>query len=401
MTSKKHIPVVAVHGGAWKIPEELKEGSAFGCRDAASIAYRVMEHGGSCIDAVTAAVSSLEDNPNFDAGKGSVLNENRDIEMHAMIMRGDTCDVGGCIGLKTTKNPVKAARVALEKTHHCLLIGDTATRLAREFSIEEENFEYFLTDYAVKEFENMKNYKASLMDLFNSKTRGHDTVGAVAIDCDGNLACATSTGGITRQVVGRVSDSCLVGSGGFADNEIGAISTTGHGESIMKVNLARMISFNLKQGMYPYTATLQALNHMQRRVGGCGGAICIDLKGNVDICHTTDNMSWAIVDGRKKTGEMVQVRYGVHQKVVREEMISTELIDKHNVLYSLKVNPSSERINIDQNRILQIPESVFELESGSCGSSAQGSSPEGSPQLIMEQDSSDEETRSPYKKQKL
>jgi len=215
------------------------------------------------------------------------------------------------------------------------------------------------------------------------------------------VACATSTGGITRQVVGRVSDSCLVGSGGFADNEIGAISTTGHGESIMKVNLARMISFNLQQGMNPFKATQQALDHMQRRVGGCGGAICVDSKGNVDICHTTDNMSWAIVDGKKKTGRIVQIRYGVHQNIVREENISIELVNKDNILYSLKVIPTSDKLNVDQNRSLNVPKSIFRSDTGSCGSSAPGSSPEASPQLELDQDSSDEEMQSPYKKPKL
>jgi len=346
----KMIPCVAVHGGAWNIPEELKEDSGLGCKDAATVAYRILEHGGSCVDAVTAAVSCLEDNPCFDAGRGSVLNEKREIEMHAMVMRGDTCDVGGCLSLTSVKNPVQAARVTLEQSRHCLLTEEAALKLARKHGIEEKEFEYFLTDYAKKEFEKMANYATSLTDLFNSTTRGHDTVGAVAIDKDGNLACATSTGGITRQIAGRVSDSCLVGSGGFADNEIGAISTTGHGESIMKVNLARLIGFKLEQGFSPAKATKEALEHMKRRVGGCGGAITVDPRGRVDVYHNTDNMSWAIVRGESKTANGdVMIQYGIDLNNVNQDQISSELIQTPMHALRVRARPMMQ-LNVKRNR---------------------------------------------------
>ncbi|XP_076806863.1 isoaspartyl peptidase/L-asparaginase-like [Clavelina lepadiformis] len=290
-------PVIVVHGGAWKIPSDIHEHSALGVRDAAVTGHRVLKNGGSCIDAVVKAVEALEDNPYFDAGHGSVLNEAGEVEMHALVMRGDTCDMGGCLCIKHVKNPVKAARLILDESHHCLLSGEAALTLARQHGLEERPLEYFITDESRKEMKDYKNYSASIHELFDSQD-GHDTVGAVALDCHGNLACATSTGGINAQKVGRISDSPIGGSGGFADNNSIAVSTTGHGESIMKVNLARMISMYVEHGMSPQQATMKSLNHMKARVGGSGGAISVDGSGRVGVHFTTQNMSWARVGGK-------------------------------------------------------------------------------------------------------
>jgi len=318
-------PCVIVHGGAWKIPEDLEEGSGIGCRNAAIKAYRLLKSGSSCVDAVEAAVMALEDDERFDAGRGSVLNEVGEIEMHAMMMQGEDCDVGGCIGMKEVKNPIKVARIILEKSQHCILNSDAALKLARCHGIEEAKRDYFLTQFARDEFNSMNNYTNSINDLFNSKVAGHDTVGAVALDARGNFACATSTGGITRQIAGRVSDSCLPGCGGFADNEIGAISTTGHGESIMKVSLARSIANNLQRDLPPFQAIQEALENMKRRVGGCGGAICIDRHGRADICFNTDKMSWA------KVADDQFVTYGVDLTKIHKSKICSADVTTHDV----------------------------------------------------------------------
>jgi len=374
--SNDNVPCMAVHGGAWKIPEQLKDDSELGVRDAAIVGYRTLEKGGSCVDAVVAAVSSLEDNPCFDAGRGSVLNENREIEMHAMVMRGDTCDVGACIGLKTTKNPVRAARVTLEQSHHCVMLNEAAINLGRKHGVEEKDFDYFLTDYAQEEFDSMPNYSSSLADLFSSTTRGHDTVGAVAFDKEGNLACATSTGGITRQISGRVSDSCLVGSGGFADNEIGAISTTGHGESIMKVNLARLIGFHMQQGLSPYKASQVALEHMKQRVGGCGGAITINWKGDVDFFFNTNNMSWAVIRGTSKQANgSVKVEYGIDMTNVKAEEVSM-LDAQPSSLHSLRIlYNSGAMVNLNGKRNRSPPLDIHRNRSDCSSNDSADSSP--------------------------
>lgn len=303
---------IVVHGGAWKIPKYFHEPTRKGVKKAAKAGYRVLRGGGSCVDAVVAAVSSLEDNPYFDAGRGSVLNENKEVEMHSLVMRGDTLDAGGVLCIKHIKNPCQAARLVLNKSHHCLLSGKAAYKLAKKHQLPEEDLSYFVTEAAWKEFEEMGDYNNTLEELFNGST-GHDTVGAVALDEFGNVACCTSTGGITRQVAGRVSDSGLIGSGGYADNYSAAISTTGHGESIMKVNLARLVSMrHANDGNSLQGAAEDSLKYMKKRVRGCGGIISVDRKGNVGIAHSTPHMSWAKITEDQNIDEVV-CEFGLKQ----------------------------------------------------------------------------------------
>ncbi|XP_076807075.1 isoaspartyl peptidase/L-asparaginase-like [Clavelina lepadiformis] len=216
--------------------------------------------------------------------------------MHALVMRGDTCDMGGCLCVKHVKNPVKAARLILDESDYCLLSAEATLQVARQHGLEERPLEYFITDVSRQKKKNYEDSRSIQKDF--DKRGEHDTVGAVALDCLGNLACATSTGGRNVPMVGRVSDSSICGSGGFADNNSVAVSTTGDGEAIMKVNLARMISMYVEQGMSPQQATMKSLNHMKARVGGSGGAISVDGSGRVGVHFTTQNMSWARVGGK-------------------------------------------------------------------------------------------------------
>jgi len=316
-------PTIIVHGGAWKIPQYIYEPTRKGVKKAAKAGYRILQDKGTCIDAVVAAVSSLEDNPYFDAGRGSVLNEDKEVEMHSLVMRGDTLDVGGVLCIKHIKNPCQAARLVLNNSHHCLLSGNAAYNMAKKHNLPEADLSYFVTEDALREYEEMGNYNNTLDELFNCDN-GHDTVGAVALDCFGNIACCTSTGGITRQVAGRVSDSGLVGSGGYADNYSAAVSTTGHGEAIMKVNLARLVGMRHNMdGNSLQNAAEASLGYMKKRVHGCGGVISVDRKGNVGIAHTTPHMSWAKITSGQTMDEEAVLEYGLRMDDRNERKLIT------------------------------------------------------------------------------
>merc|ERR1719500_1558442 len=169
--------------------------------------------------------------------------------MDALIMDGKTLACGSVAAVNNIRNPVELARKVMEKTPHTLIVGEGANTLAKEEGVEQVDKEYLVTPEGVEEWETYKKYNIAVSSLFGQ--RGHDTVGAVALDRGGNLACATSTGGITGKRPGRVGDSPLVGSGGYADDSAGAVSTTGHGESITKVVLAHTVITGLSRGLEP------------------------------------------------------------------------------------------------------------------------------------------------------
>uniref|UniRef100_A0A8C8VJH5 Isoaspartyl peptidase/L-asparaginase n=1 Tax=Pelusios castaneus TaxID=367368 RepID=A0A8C8VJH5_9SAUR len=245
-------PVLVVHGGAWAIPDDLAERSILGVKNAVTNGFAVLEMGGSSMKAVEVAVQTLEDDTVFDAGHGAVLNADGYVELDAIIMNGKTLAAGAVSCIKNISNPVTFACSVLEKTPHVMLTGTGANQFAEKLGIPQVPVEELVTEHAKAEWEQYRKYKHTVKSLFNTELV-HDTVGAVAIDYEGNVACATSTGGITNKMVGRVGDTPLIGSGGYADNLVGAVSATGHGESIMKVTLARLILFHMEQAD---TATL-------------------------------------------------------------------------------------------------------------------------------------------------
>ncbi len=289
--------VIIVHGGAWGIPDRLVEANLKGVEESVRAGWKVLEAGGSALDAVVAAVNVLEDDPSFDAGIGSVLTEDRTVEMDALIMDGAILDAGAVAGLRDVRYPIRLARKVMEETPHVMMIGEGASRLADEFGLERITQEELVTDEAVQEFEEWSE-KAEFGDPFS-----HDTVGAVALDCDGNIAVATSTGGVTGKRVGRIGDVPLIGSGGYANNRVGGVSTTGHGESIMKVNLAKLVLTYMETGTLVQEASEKALGYMRVRVNGHGGLIALDADGNIGHAFTTKRMVWAsIKDGKIETG---------------------------------------------------------------------------------------------------
>lgn len=290
-------PVIIVHGGAWGIPDRLVDANIKGVKESVKAGWKVLEAGGSALDAVVAAVNVLEDNPSFDAGIGSVLTEDRTVEMDALIMDGSNLDAGAVAGLKDVRYPIRLARKVMEETPHVMIIGEGANRLADEFGLERINQEELVTEEARLEFEEWSE-KAEYGNSF-----GHDTVGSVALDSDGNIAAATSTGGVTGKKVGRVGDVPLIGSGGYADNRVGGVSTTGHGEAIMRVNLAKLVLTYMETGMHIQEASEKALGYMALRVNGSGGLIALDADGNMGHAFTTKRMVWAsIKDGELETG---------------------------------------------------------------------------------------------------
>jgi len=291
--------VVIVHGGAWAIPDHLAESSRLGVKLAAEKAYAVLAAGGSALDAVEAALVSMEDDPSFDAGRGSCLNADGLIEMDASVMDGATLKAGAVAGVKDIANPIRLARQVMERTDHVLLVGDGANRFAEEMGVATVDAASLVTAAAAAEWDTYKKYQTAVDTLFNNHIQvaplGHDTVGAVALDSRGSLAAATSTGGITGKRVGRVGDSPLIGSGTYCDNLVGGVSCTGHGESIIKVCLAKHMADLMERGVDVEAAADESLERMRRRVGGAGGLIAIEAAtGRPALRFTTERMAWAI-----------------------------------------------------------------------------------------------------------
>jgi len=280
-------PVIVVHGGAWAIPDRLVDLNICGVEDATGKGWGVLGKGGSALDAVVAAVSCLEDNPVFDAGIGSVLTEEGTVEMDALIMDGATLGAGAVAGLREIRHPIDLARIVMDKTPHVMMIGEGALRLAEKHGVEKLVQSKLVTDEARRELTEWLDKKRFGVSF------GHETVGAVALDHKGNIAAATSTGGVTGKLVGRVGDVPIVGSGGYADNKIGGASSTGHGESIMKVNLAKLVLTYLEAGNPIQEAAEKALEYMRQRVDGNGGVIALDTHGNIGHSYTTTRMVWA------------------------------------------------------------------------------------------------------------
>jgi beta-aspartyl-peptidase (threonine type) len=280
-----------VHGGAWNIPVELEAGHIHGVRRAVSEVFPQLCQGLPALDAVEAAVRVMEDDPVFDAGRGSCLNAAGAIELDAMLMDGATLNLGAVAGIRNVLHPVSVARLVMERTEHCFLVGEGAQSWARSVGVEEVSPEALLTE------RELVWYKQSVNDpefcarkSFEAEPMG--TVGAVALDTHGNLAAATSTGGTPRKLPGRVGDSPLVGAGAYADNTCGAASATGWGEQIMKVLLSKTACDLLREHSAPSAAKV-AIDLLARRVQGYGGIILISPSGDYGFAHNTAKMAFA------------------------------------------------------------------------------------------------------------
>ncbi|MGA9496555.1 MAG: isoaspartyl peptidase/L-asparaginase [Terriglobales bacterium] len=292
-------PVLVVHGGAWAIPDDMVEAHLKGVRNAATAGWRVLEHGGSALDAVEEAVVVLEDDETFDAGRGSFLNRDGKVQLDAFIMDGATLRGGGVGCVERLRNPVRAARKILSDSPHVYFVAEGAERFAAEHGIALCRNEDLIVP---REIERLREYQAQAAthgnDLFapeiSDDIRSHDTVGAVALDRDGNIAASTSTGGTLNKAPGRLGDSSLIGCGCYADNLSAAASTTGWGEPIMKLVLAKWAADRVESGSLPEWIAKEAMNYLKQRLNGHGGIILLDAQGRFGIAHNTPRMAWAL-----------------------------------------------------------------------------------------------------------
>ena len=287
-------PVLVVHGGAWAIPDDMVEAHLNGARNALAAGWRVLERGGSALDAVEESVVVMEDDETFDAGRGSFLNRDGKVQLDAFIMDGATLRGGGVGCVERVRNPVRAARKILSDSPHVYFVGEGAERFAAEHGLELCRNEDLIIP---REVERLREYQSHLeehrADLF-APTISHDTVGAVALDRDGNIAAATSTGGTLNKAPGRLGDSSLIGCGCYADNLSAAASTTGWGEPIMKLVLAKWAADRVEAGNLPEWIAQEAMNYLKQRVNGHGGIIVLDARGHFGIAHNTPRMAWAV-----------------------------------------------------------------------------------------------------------
>jgi len=297
--------VLVIHGGAGTILKSQmspdKEKAYTDALDTALMkGYAILAAGGAALDAVEASVRYMEDNPLFNAGKGAVYTNEGKNELDAAIMDGRTLAAGSVAGVTTIKNPISAARAVMEKSPHVMMTGAGAEKFARQQGLQMVDPSYFYTEDRWKGLQRAKHLD-SLQQKENGKTGGirqaenrddkYGTVGAVALDRQGNLAAATSTGGMTNKKFGRVGDAPIIGAGTYANNQTAAFSGTGWGEYYIRLVLAKTISDMMEFGHMPLA---QAAGEMVMKrlpaLGGDGGLIAVDRQGNVAMPFCTEGM---------------------------------------------------------------------------------------------------------------
>jgi beta-aspartyl-peptidase (threonine type) len=282
------------------MPDDMVDAHINGVRNALAAGWRVLERAGSSVDAVEEAVVIMEDDETFDAGRGSFLNRDGKVQLDALIMDGATLRAGGVGCVERLRNPVRAARKILSQSPHVYFVGEGAERFAAEHGVALCRNEDLIIP---REVERLRAYQAQTSsggnDLFTPAI-SHDTVGAVALDRDGNIAAATSTGGTLNKAPGRLGDSSLIGCGCYANNESAAASTTGWGEPIMKLVLAKWTADRIAAGNLPEWAAQESMNYLKERVNGHGGIIVLDIHGHFGIAHNTPRMAWALKTKKKE-----------------------------------------------------------------------------------------------------
>ncbi len=290
---------IIVHGGAgaWNLETEGIEEASKVCVQAAAQGQAVLLRGGSALDAVEEAILILEDSPVLDAGRGSYLNIAGEVEMDALIMDGRTLDLGAVAAVQRVKNPISLARRVMADTEHNFLVGRGAEVFADAIGFPRCREEDLLVGDELARYLKLRQQEEyKTVEIFSEPGSMGDTVGAVAMDAEGNLAAGTSTGGTRKKMVGRVGDSPLVGSGGYADNLTAAVSATGYGEALMKVLISKQVSDFVKEGMSAQAACEAAIKLLEERVNGLGGLIAIDAQGRPGMAFNTTAMphAWAI-----------------------------------------------------------------------------------------------------------
>jgi beta-aspartyl-peptidase (threonine type) len=337
ITAATHDPTLLVHGGAWAIPADARAAHEAGVRAALEAGYAILSLGGSAIDAVQAAVTVLEDDPTFDAGRGSFLTSDGRVQLDALLMDGGRMKAGGVACVEHLRNPIQAARLVLENSPHVYFVGEGAERFAAAHGMALIDNSELVLD---RERERLRHAQVREAAGFGDETfsgpessdilqddkdpatafphhseghirpesedgtkYSHDTVGAVALDGRGNLAAATSTGGTLNKTPGRVGDSSLIGCGCYADNLAAAVSLTGWGEPIMKLVLGKWATDRVAAGTVPEIAAREAISYLFNRLGGHGGIILLGPDGRFGLAHNTPAMAWGLATpGGLQTG---------------------------------------------------------------------------------------------------
>lgn len=305
---------IVIHGGAGTIlKENMNPEKEKAYRDklneALEAGYKILEAGGTALQAVIEAVKVMEDSPLFNAGKGSVYTHEETIEMDASIMDGKTGKAGAVAGVKTIKNPVTAAFAVMEKSEHVMMIGKGAEKFAEKCNLEIVDTSYFFDQNRLNQLRQLKEKEKAILDHdgasgyakpdsseieFNvdlNPDKKFGTVGAVALDKQGNLAAATSTGGMTNKKFGRVGDAPIIGAGTYANNNTCAVSCTGHGEYFIRNVIAYDVAAIMEYKKYTlHKAADYVINHKLEKQNGKGGLIAIDNKGNIAMPFNTTGM---------------------------------------------------------------------------------------------------------------
>jgi len=355
MSLSKNKPVLLIHGGAWAMPDDAVAAHERGIAAALAAGWDALQRGGTSVDAVEAAVTVMEDDDTFDAGRGSFLTRDGRVQLDALLMNGENLRTGGVACVERLKNPIQAARLVLDKSPHVYFVGPGAERFATQNGMrlidnselivprERERLMTFQRNEAAggtdTTFSGNSEFTAPAENLparpeaadfadeverpsFDDGTTAleetaleaeveralpenlrldptlysHDTVGAVALDQYGNLAAGTSTGGTLSKAPGRVGDSSLIGCGCYADNLSAAVSLTGWGEPIMKLVLGKWAVDRVAAGATPQEAATEAIAYLYKRLGGHGGIILLGPDGQLGLAHNTPRMAWGIAN---------------------------------------------------------------------------------------------------------
>src|SRR5215469_5267981 len=328
-------PVLLIHGGAWAMPDDAVAAHERGIANALAAGWAVLSRNGSALDAIEAAITVMEDDDTFDAGRGSFLTRDGRVQLDALMMDGSTMRAGGVACVERLRNPIQAARLVLDKSPHVYFVGTGAERFATQHGMRlvdntelivprerdrlmrfqqaelaghpdttfSGNSEFTSTpdanslDTALRRTALDREVEQALPDevrLDDPTLHSHDTVGAVALDAEGRLAAGTSTGGTLSKAPGRVGDSSLIGCGCYADNHSAAVSLTGWGEPIMKLVLGKWAVDRVAAGDAPQEAAEAAIAYLYARLGGHGGIILLGPDGRIGLAHNTPRMAWGL-----------------------------------------------------------------------------------------------------------
>lgn len=297
-----HTTAIAIHGGAGTIlrsslTPELEAQYLSGLQEAVKAGNKVLQEGGNSLDAVTAAVIRLEDNPLFNAGRGSVYNHIGRHEMDAAVMVGKTLRAGAVCGVSNVRNPVLLAKAIMEHSQHVMLSGLGAEEFAESLGLEFEEDAYFDTEHRYRQWQLLMNTEQTMLDHNGRSGNKMGTVGAVALDKYGNLAAATSTGGMTNKRFGRIGDTPVIGAGTYANDKTCAISCTGHGELFIRSVVAYDISCLMEyKGLSLEEACGIVVMDKLVKIEGEGGLVAVDAGGNIAMPFNSEGMYRGSID---------------------------------------------------------------------------------------------------------